>query len=99
MADSTSGIAMQAALHLTGRAISTRATLFRDLVIAIVAVTLICTTWAALQLSWRPLLAGFVLLVPLYGMFLCLDVRLIDHWQQQILQRLQGEHKETDSKG
>jgi hypothetical protein len=77
---------MQAALKATTRTINSRTVLFRNLVITIVAVGLISVSWAVFQLSWRPLMAGFVLLVPLYGMFLCLDVRLIDHWQQQILQ-------------
>lgn len=41
--------------------------------------------WAAIQWYYRPL-RGFLLLLPLCGTLLYLDTRLVNRWQQQIMQ-------------
>lgn len=73
------------AVGLTTQAIDRRAAFFRNVVIAIVGVSLIAIMWAATQRSWWPLL-GFLLLLPICGTILYLDARLVNRWQQQIMQ-------------
>ena len=73
------------AMRLTTHTIETRTARFRNTVIAIVVVGLISMASAGVLMSWLPLL-GFLLLVPLCGTFLYLDMRLVSDWQKRILE-------------
>lgn len=74
------------AIKLTTRTIDVRASRFMYYVMSVVIVALISIIFAALLMSWRPLL-GFLLLVPLCHAFLYLDNYLVYQWQQQILEQ------------
>jgi hypothetical protein len=75
---------LKTAMQLTTGTIDRRAALFRNLVIGVVAMTVIPALWAVIQLSWMPLI-GFLGIVPLCVAFLCLDIKKIDQWQVKIL--------------
>jgi hypothetical protein len=85
MATSETKPGIKEAVGLTTQTIDCRAARYRNTVIALVTVTLITLVWAGIQLSWRPLV-GFLLLIPLCGTLLYLDTRLVNRWQQQIMQ-------------
>jgi hypothetical protein len=71
-------------VRFTANTINARMSYFKKLIISIVVIILASATWSVIQISWQPLL-GLVLLVPLCGIFLCLDTYLIGRWQHQIL--------------
>jgi hypothetical protein len=85
MTGSNSTPTINDAVRLTTRTIERRTSSFRNLVIAVVAVTFISAVWAGAQLSWRPLLACLALFILLYGVFLYRDSHFVAQWQQQIL--------------
>lgn len=75
---------MKAAIQLTAGTIDRRAALFRNLVIGVVALILMPALWALIQWSWIPL-TGILGIVPLCVAFLCMDIKMVDRWQDKIL--------------
>jgi hypothetical protein len=73
-------------IELTTQTIDRRAGLYRNLIVLVVVLVAGTLLWAAIGLSWRPLLA-LLALVPLCGFFLFLDAWLVNRWQQQVLER------------
>lgn len=83
------------AMRLTTYTINIQTSIFRNLVITVVVVSLISLIWAAIQRSWLPLL-GVLLLAPICGAFFFYDIHLIDRWQQQILAMWEQENLDLD---
>lgn len=84
MAASESTHGLKEAVSLTTQAIDARAARFRNLVIVVVGVAIISMVWAVFRMSWQPLLA-LLILMPLCAAFLYLDIALVNHWQEQIV--------------
>jgi hypothetical protein len=63
--------------------IDTRARYFRNLVVAVVVLTLAFIGWAAVSRTFSPL-AGLLLLLPLCGLFFFLDAKLLNDWRSQL---------------
>ncbi len=73
------------AINLTLRTIECRATLYRDLLVAVSLVS--ATSVLTALLCWRGLpVAGLILIVPLAGGFLLHDTRRVRWWFEAILQ-------------
>jgi len=75
--------AYRVAIDQTIRVINSRATSFRNLVVAVVLVSLSSMIWALVTWTLTPLV-GFLLLLPLCGLFFFLDSRLLNTWQSQL---------------
>jgi hypothetical protein len=73
------------AIDITNRTIEARAGLYRNLVVAVCAVSVLSILVAVLFRQWMSL-AGLVLLVPLTGGFLFLDSRLVRRWRAGIVE-------------
>ena len=73
------------AIDLTVRAIEGRARLYRDLVVAVSAVSMLSILLSILFHRWL-LLTGLVLLAPLTGGFLFFDSRLVRRWRAGIVE-------------
>jgi hypothetical protein len=73
------------AIELTTQTIDRRAGLFQNLIVLVVGLVVGSLLWAAVVLSWHPLLA-LLALVPLCGFFLCLDTWLVNRWRQHVLE-------------
>ena len=78
------GFDLKTAIQLTAGTIDRRAAHFRNLVIGVVALSLIPAVWALIQWSWMPLI-GILGIIPLCLAFACMDIKKIDHWQVRIL--------------
>jgi hypothetical protein len=85
MTESNSPSPFREAMSFTTQAIEMRMKWFRNLIIGVVVVALSSLILAFIQFSFRPLW-GLVLLVPLCGVFLYLDSRIVNLWQERILQ-------------
>jgi hypothetical protein len=72
-----------AVLH-TITTIDTRARYFRNLVVAIVMLTLGSMGWAVVTWTFSPL-AGVLLLLPAGGLFFFLDAKLLNDWRSRLL--------------
>jgi hypothetical protein len=72
-----------AVLH-TITTIDTRARYFRNLVVAIVVLTLGSMGWAVVTWTFSPL-AGLLLLLPAGGLFFFLDAKLLNDWRSRLL--------------
>jgi hypothetical protein len=83
----TSGPVLLAAIDITVRAIEDRARLYRNLVMAVSAVSLGSILLAVLFRQWLAL-TGLVLLVPLTGGFLFFDSRLVRRWRAGIVEMM-----------
>ena len=76
--------ALSEAIDLTRATFEERGRLYRNLVVAVSLVSLASILTAIL--SWRGLpLAGLILLLPLTGAFLYLDMRRVSRWRELIL--------------
>ena len=64
--------------------INNRACYFRNLVVAVVVLTLASIGWAAVTWTFSPL-AGLLLLLPTCGLFFFLDAKLLNDWRAQLL--------------
>ena len=84
MAASESTHGLKEAVSITTQAIDARAARFRNLVIVVVGVAIISMVWAVFRMSWQPLLA-LLILMPLCAAFLYLNIALVNHWQEQIV--------------
>jgi hypothetical protein len=76
--------AYRAAIDHTTKTIETRARYFRNLVVAVVALTLISILWAAVTRTIWPL-ASLLFVLPVCGLFFLLDARHLDAWRSQLL--------------
>jgi len=78
-------------IDVTLRTIEERARLYRNLVVAVSAVSVLSVLFAVFFRQWLPL-AGLIILVPLTGAYLILDSRLLHLWRAGIveMQRLRG---------
>jgi hypothetical protein len=73
------------AIDVTVRAIEGRARLYRNLVVAVSAVSVLSILLTVLFRLWLPL-AGFVILVPLTGGYLFFDIHLVRRWRTGIVE-------------
>ena len=73
------------AIDITVRTIEGRARLYRNLVVAVSAVSVLSILLAVLFRQWLAL-TGLVLLVPLTGGFLFFDSRLVRRWRAAIVE-------------
>jgi len=73
------------AVDITIRAIEDRARLYRNLVVAVSAVSVLSILLSVLVRQWLTL-TGLVLLVPLTGGFLFFDSRLVRRWRAGIVE-------------
>jgi hypothetical protein len=76
--------AYRLAINQAAQTIAIRARYFRDLIVAVVALSLGSLGWAAVTWTLRPL-AGILLLVPACSFFLFLDGRLLDNWRSRLI--------------
>lgn len=72
------------AMDLTTRTIDRRAFHYRNLVVLLVLVAVVCVVWAAIAWSGLPLL-GLLMVLPLCGGFLVLDCYLVNRWRERVL--------------
>jgi hypothetical protein len=75
------------AIDITLRAIEERARLYRNLVVAVSAVSVLSILFAVFFRHWLAL-AGLIILVPLTGAYLVLDSRLLRLWRAGIVEML-----------
>jgi len=75
------------AIEVTLRTIEERARLYRNLVVAVSAVSVLSVLFAVFFRQWLAL-AGLIVLVPLTGAYLILDSRLLRLWRAGIVQML-----------
>lgn len=78
------------AISGTLRTLEDRGRYFRNLIIAVVAVSGVSCLLTIIFLRWMPLF-GFILLIPLVGGFLILDSRRVRRWRSEILQMCRAE--------
>ncbi len=76
--------AYRIAIDQTTKMIDNRARYFRNLVVAVVVLTLGSLGWAAVTWTFLPL-SGLLLLLPLCGRFFFLDAKLLNDWRSQLL--------------
>jgi hypothetical protein len=76
--------AYRLAIVQTITTIDTRARYFRNLVVAIVVLTLGSMVWAVVTWTFSPL-AGLLLLLPAGGLFFFLDAKLLNDWRSRLL--------------
>ena len=81
---------MLRAIHATLRALEDRSRFYRNLIVAVVAVSVVSLLLAVIFLRWTPLL-GLILLEPLVGGFLFMDSRRVRQWGNEILQMSRAE--------
>lgn len=74
----------RAAIDRTAAALERRARCFRHQVVAVILVSCGCVMWAVLAGAAMPLL-GLLSLVPVCGLFLIADERVLDGWRSEIL--------------
>jgi hypothetical protein len=74
------------AIDQTTQTIDRRAKHFRNLIVAVTIIGLGSIFWAGIAWSWLPL-AGIFLLVPICGLYLFLDSKLLNHWRINLLAR------------
>ena len=75
--------AYRIAILQTITTIDNRACYFRNLVVAVVVLTLAFIGWAAVTGTFSPLV-GLLLLLPAYGVFFFLDAKLLNDWRSQL---------------
>src|SRR5580704_4090640 len=75
------------AIDITIRTIEDRARLYRNLVVAVSAVSVLSIILSVLFRQWLAL-TGLVLLVPLTGGFLFFDSRLVRRWRGGIVEMM-----------
>jgi hypothetical protein len=73
------------AIEWTTSTIDHRAKYFRNLIIVVVAITLLSIIWAAFIRSVAPL-TGLLLLLPICGFFFVLDAKLLDDWRSHLIE-------------
>jgi hypothetical protein len=78
-------VSYRVAIDRTTGTIDRRAKYFRNLIVAVVVVSLGSLGWTAVSRTISPL-AGLLLLVPLCGLFFFLDARLLDDWRSYLLE-------------
>lgn len=81
---------MLRAIHATLCALEDRSRFYRNLIVAVVAVSVVSLLLAVIFLRWTPLL-GLILLEPLVGGFLLIDSRRVRQWGNEILQMCRAE--------
>jgi len=82
---------MQKALENMKEAITKRAACFKNTVIIVSVIPIVSVIWAAIQRSWLPL-TPVLFLIPVSSAFLYGDIRLVNLWQDQLLEMwIQGE--------
>lgn len=72
------------AIHQTTRIIDRRAKYFRNLIVAVTALGMGFSSWAAIAWTFSPL-AGLILLIPACGFFFYLDGKLLDNWRCRLV--------------
>ena len=75
---------MREAYEATTRTLNSRIKRYKILIISIGVAVLGSIIWAIVWRSWSPLL-GFVIIIPLCGLFFSGDAMLVNKWQVQIL--------------
>ena len=75
---------MRTAYEATAKTLNSRIKRYKILIISIGVAVLGSIIWAIVWNSWSPLL-GFVITIPLCGLFFSGDVMLINRWQRVIL--------------
>jgi hypothetical protein len=91
------------AIEATQQTIQNRTRHYRNLVIMTTIIILLSLILAIIQFAWQPML-GCLSLIPANGLFIYLDNRQVNHWQQQLLdfwnqQQLDLEHFATTIAG
>jgi hypothetical protein len=81
---------MLRAIDATLRALEDRSRFYRNLIVAVVLVSVASLLLAVIFLRWTPLF-GLILIVPLVGGFLILDGRRVRCWRSEILQMFRAE--------
>jgi len=71
------------AIDRTTQTVDNRAKQFRNLIVAVTLVSVGATLWAGLAWSWLPL-TGILLLVPVCGLYLFLDGKLLNQWRKEL---------------
>lgn len=77
--------AYKIAIELTTQTIGKRARYYRNLIVAVVLISLSCFGCALLTWSVTPLF-GSLLLFPVCGLFFLIDAKLLDGWRTQLFQ-------------
>jgi len=77
--------AYRIAIDLTTRTIDRRAKYFRNLIVAVVLLSLGSTGWAMFAWATSPL-SGFFLLFPVCGLFFFIDGKLLNDWRFKLLE-------------
>src|SRR5215471_15321706 len=75
--------AYKVAIDQTTRAIDRRATCYRNLIVAVVLISLVSLDWAVFTWTISPL-AGFFLLIPTCGGSFWFDARLVNAWRSHL---------------
>ena len=75
--------AYKSAIEYSAVTVQRRAVYFRNLIIVVALVTLISLVSAGVAWSTEPL-AGTLLMIPVCGLFLILDERLVSHWRNEL---------------
>lgn len=91
------------ALERTTKTIDTRAKYYRNLIVAVIVLTLGSLGWAAATRTLAPL-AGLLLVFPICGFFFFLDERLLANWRSGLIRAwikkdldFNGFHQAVDS--
>jgi hypothetical protein len=71
------------AIDLTTQTIDQRAKHYRNLVVAVVLVTVGSLAWTIIAKQFQAL-SGLILLFPICGLFFFLDSKLLNHWRSQL---------------
>jgi hypothetical protein len=87
--------ALQSAMNVTEHTLRLRLNCYRSLVISVGLVASVSLLWAVIQRSWIPLL-GFLLYLPLTGVFLWVDSLLIHSWRCRLLRMWAHEQVDLD---
>lgn len=85
--------AYRIAILQTITTINSRARYFRNLVVAVVVLTVGSLGGAAVTWTFSPL-AGLLLLLPVGGLFFCLDANLLNDWRSRLLDAWVKKHIE-----
>lgn len=86
---------MKQIIDLTSQTIDKRAKNYRNLIIAVVAATLLTIAASIITFSFQIIFCLFILF-PIYGIFAWLDAKLLNKWRQQILTKWINENLNLD---